>query len=1017
MAKRIAWDEQEALLLFDTYEKINNHPEIKRDLMNALSINLRRRAKDNGAEIDDVFRNNTGISMRISEIDKILHPERNGLVKTSELFRTTADLYINHRRTFLKRVQAVEEYRVKILPEMVGFDLKEAVILLDAYLDLDKPGETKAHTARLVSAKLRILAVNRGCIIKDAYRSESGIQGRLKKMGSAFSEGITNNSDVPQSFIDAVRLYRDNRAEYKRALRKANQLIGKVILPEDVARIEKEKQLAKDAAPVQKTKYIKTKKDRKLKETYPKAFVPVYSALETRYFTDPKGVTATDIFNDLKKKYPRKVIMDILQGASWAKELRTGKYVHVLGATFMSMQEQNEKKFFSWLKKKIPQAQYELITKNKSTICMILLQRKVVKKPFFMMDDGNEVSKLVNKIAPCFANVKLRSAAIQMVTMYATYLEEKALSLEAEEIIPGTSNEEDGAGIETVLQNELFTPLRDELLRQNIRTIAELQKMDLWAFMNRFNLYSIGTRHVVLSHTLALLDGKKDNEVAYALHIGNETYEGVTPASTFLRFCEHMATAYPLKFRTLVGVRIRNVDVIPLLKIKDSNCIKMANVNAYINEDLTPDNVIEYAKWLCVMCGKSINELTIDEIHPTPTEATVFTEDPVECGQDANIEPTLILQLQVDNSEDDPMVTKVEKTVLAADLDGMSYDKLSTELQISMSWTKELVGKSKRVVNVDGKLIHEDAFIDWEDGADGLGSIIDKLMHKNNGYISRAQLYEYVRAEMNMFLNDNDICDEREVFDIAKHLFEKNSFRGKQYSFRGNMHISRVTDQVCSNLDLFKKYASEQGGYFTFTGLVEYLKSVGVNTGNLRTQMRLLTESIFFYYDEDLLISAEVMNMDEEWEKSVASAVRALFDDVGDHIVLRDIPAIWYDRLPALPGAKKWTPLFLQSILRFYSEELGARTIHAMDGQAIETLHTMLVEISSPIMNFGDVVISHIIDHEIPRREFKAEDLRLELVNAGILQGNELIWNMPKALKGDPRFAWDATGAIVTINI
>lgn len=78
MAQRVLWDEQEALLLFDAYDKILKTPEDKRALMNALSINLRRRAKDKGIVIDDAFRNNAGVAMRISEIEKIMNPDDGG---------------------------------------------------------------------------------------------------------------------------------------------------------------------------------------------------------------------------------------------------------------------------------------------------------------------------------------------------------------------------------------------------------------------------------------------------------------------------------------------------------------------------------------------------------------------------------------------------------------------------------------------------------------------------------------------------------------------------------------------------------------------------------------------------------------------------------------------------------------------------------------------------------------------------------------------------------------------------
>ena len=45
--------------------------------------------------------------------------------------------------------------------------------------------------------------------------------------------------------------------------------------------------------------------------------------------------------------------------------------------------------------------------------------------------------------------------------------------------------------------------------------------------------------------------------------------------------------------------------------------------------------------------------------------------------------------------------------------------------------------------------------------------IIDKLLDKNSGYVSAAQLYEYVHADMQMFLNDNDMDDVRSVYDLS----------------------------------------------------------------------------------------------------------------------------------------------------------------------------------------------------------------------------------------------------------
>lgn len=507
----------------------------------------------------------------------------------------------------------------------------------------------------------------------------------------------------------------------------------------------------------------------------------------------------------------------------------------------MSTQESNEKKYFAWLKKRVSSPQYSVIKKNKRAIILLLLQKHALKKPLFLINDANEISKSTNKVPSCFSNVKLRSAAVQMVSMYAAYLEEMSV---AEAELP-----------------------REEY---------DLQKS--------------------------------------------------------------VATDKP------------------------------------------------------------------------PIQANLPVSKNASLGSPKEVLP-------IHTPKANPLIPQMEELLLNADLEGMGYDELKDSLRISMAQTKQIVAESKRVVDVKGKLFHEDAFIDWKDGADALEEIIEKLFLKNNGYVSIRQLFEYAHSEINMFLNDNDVCDERSVYDIARHLFGKEQYNGRHYSFAGNMHISRFNEKICSNLDLFKKYASDQSGVFRFTGLIEYLESVGVNTGSLRMQMRLNSEPVFFYYDEDILILSETLNMDEAWEKSVAEALKALFADVGDHIILRQIPGIWFDRLPALPGSRPWTPLLLQSILRFYSKEFSARTIQAMDGQSIETLHTMLVETSSPIQNFGDVVISFLLENEIEQRQFKAEDLRCMLVKTGILQGNELIWNMPKALKGDSRFAWDVKGENVMVII
>ena len=269
---------------------------------------------------------------------------------------------------------------------------------------------------------------------------------------------------------------------------------------------------------------------------------------------------------------------------------------------------------------------------------------------------------------------------------------------------------------------------------------------------------------------------------------------------------------------------------------------------------------------------------------------------------------------------------------------------------------------------------------------------------------------------MRMFLNDNDLNDERAVFDMAQQLFGDDS-RTRRYSFVGKTHISGLGNSIKNNFDIFCKFAEDQGGVITVAELAEYLKKMNIKTGNLNAQLKIQSEARFFYYDTDTLIYAPLMQINEQWKKNVKKALERLIADVDGHIVLRDINDVWYSQLPNLPKGLVWTPLLLQGVLRFYGNELNARTIMAMEGQSVVTVHSMLVSADSPIQNFGDVVISFLVDNDIEQRSFDAEELRQNLVDAKIIQGNELINNMSKALGDDERFSWDVSRKQVKVLI
>lgn len=337
--------------------------------------------------------------------------------------------------------------------------------------------------------------------------------------------------------------------------------------------------------------------------------------------------------------------------------------------------------------------------------------------------------------------------------------------------------------IETLLSEEVFSPLKIALAKENIRTIEELKALKLWAFMNQKNLYSISIRQTVLTKVRQLLEPEtaENPEFLYELHCGAAVYSGDTLAKTFLHFCEDTAKKYPLLFRSLLDKTIGGTSDVKIYRSPENvNFIRMENPTCYVSTNLTKDSVVAAVEWIMQRCMSLKMPISIKE-----PETLLAQSSRAETAQTeySNIQAASVRSVSSQESEsaDPEQIARVEKIVLDADMDGVTYDSLYNTLRLTMVATKALVQKCKRIVEIKGKLYHEDAFVDWDDGAKQMCLIMEKLMQKNNGYISAVQLYDYARVEMNMFLNDNDVNDERSVYEIAQHLFEKNGFEGNHY--------------------------------------------------------------------------------------------------------------------------------------------------------------------------------------------------------------------------------------------
>ena len=106
------------------------------------------------------------------------------------------------------------------MPKSAPFSEYEATILLDAFLQVDSGSINKRDAVRKCSEALRQLAVSQGIAIDEKYRNVAGITFQMASMESAY-RGETILKPATKLFEHIVDMYRNDRGEYERILKKA----------------------------------------------------------------------------------------------------------------------------------------------------------------------------------------------------------------------------------------------------------------------------------------------------------------------------------------------------------------------------------------------------------------------------------------------------------------------------------------------------------------------------------------------------------------------------------------------------------------------------------------------------------------------------------------------------------------------------------------------------------------------------------------------------------------------------
>ena len=140
MALRIPWDIEEAVLMLDMLLKSIDGKLTRKEAIRQVSEKLRRRAVNRGITIDDIFRNENGITFQMSALEVAYTGIKTKLKQPTKLFVETVNLYRNHRELYeeiLKEAENVvepksvqDEFCSYLSMQMPTFQLSDAYLML-----------------------------------------------------------------------------------------------------------------------------------------------------------------------------------------------------------------------------------------------------------------------------------------------------------------------------------------------------------------------------------------------------------------------------------------------------------------------------------------------------------------------------------------------------------------------------------------------------------------------------------------------------------------------------------------------------------------------------------------------------------------------------------------------------------------------------------------------------------------------------------------------------------------------
>lgn len=591
------------------------------------------------------------------------------------------------------------------------------------------------------------------------------------------------------------------------------------------------------------------------------------------------------------------------------------------------------------------------------------------------------------------------------------------------------------SGIRALLKESRYELLLSSLASDGINFVGQLKGMNILRYLNMKNLYPLKERIQIVEDVVRMcaltqprrssnigevssdlvskdekltVDFKADINYAHTRPYLIEIHGQIHPVSSWtdvvIRVCEYLIENNPIQMGSLVEKPLFPNSKRPYFEkqpVHGLACKRMSN-GRWVITNYNATTIVNICRALCDRCGIATSDIVIHYEKP--------------CEESAEK-----IALTTDNSYSTVSVKALDSAIEAfirnKGLSGCSAEQIEVGINQPnrRSLIRHAIDENNQIIELGrDHYVHRSMIVDIDEAADQLLEILLAQFSQLDDYTNHRLLFDCLRSDMSMFMNDNSFDESETIYYLARHLFSKEAHRGNRFVFYGNMHIwKKDPDYPKSLKGLLISRARAAGGLISRDECQTFLDKTRLAYSSVNQVLQITIDPTFLQYDTGRYLLSETMNTDKTWRLTLAKELSSLFSDSA-FVIPRSIDERWLGRLPSLPLGLPWTILLLQEVIGYF-KDIGYRTISVLDGQSFDTLHAVIVLTDSSIQTFADAAHEYLASISTLPQRIAAEDLRLMLRDAGMLSGNELVYNMHKALD-DYRYAWSDANRTVYIR-